>query len=154
MRTRKYITTKMLESIGSYKNGIKSFNIEFPSGRATWAQCVALAGRSEDWAEYVAWLGAVCPADVEGATWTARLAVQRNSYSRAGLGRNCPSEVDGATWAARLAMQRNNHERAWLGQRCPDGVAGATLEARLAVQLDDWGRRFVRAKFGEKKGDK
>jgi len=124
----------MLESIGACRDGIKAFKREFPSGRATWQQVVAMVDMSEEYAKYVAWLGQVCPAGVEGATWEARVALQRDESDRAYLGRRCPAGVKGATWAARLAVQRDDCERAWLGRHCPSGVDGATLEARMAVQ--------------------
>lgn len=150
MKTRKYITTKMMESIPACEDDLKAFHSEFPSGRATWQQVVEMAGKSDDCAEYVAWLGRVCPDGVVGATWAARRALQRNGKELSRLGQACPAGVAG--WEERLALQRNDEDRAMLGQVCPDGVVGATLEARMAVQHTVRDRNYVMAEFREKKG--
>ncbi len=143
MKKRKYITAKLLERIPACADGLKAFNMEFPSGRATWQQIIATAGKSHDHAAYVAWLGRLCPAGVEGATWPARLALQQDGEERALLGCQCPAGVEGATWTARLALQRDDEERARLGRICPAGVEGATWEARMSVQEDDYGRAWL-----------
>ncbi len=154
MKTRKYITAKMLESSRACGSGLEAFNMEFPSGRATWQRIIATARKSHNHAAYIAWLSFNCPSGVEGATWAARLAMQRGDLKRGWFGLHCPADVEGATWAARLAVQRNDDDRAWLGRVCPDGVEGATLGARLAVQRHDYERDWVMAKYGQKKGGK
>ena len=139
------ITIDMLESIGACDEGLAAFEAQFPSGEATWEQCVA-AAETRAHKEHLAWLACYCPAGVEGATWEARLALQRYDWGRAWLGRECPSGVKGATWEARLALQRNDDDRAWLGRYCPVGVKGATFESRLAVQNDASGRKRVKSR--------
>lgn len=129
------ITMEMLRKIGACKEGRDAFAEHFPDG-ASWDEVLAAATTPlhQDW---LAWLGRCCPAGVPGATWEARLALQRDDEDRACLGWCCPAGVPGATWEARLAVQRDDCDRACLGRDCPAGVPGATWEVRLAVQRND-----------------
>ena len=118
----KKITIELLKGINACDTGLTWFKERFPDG-GTWDEVVAelQADRRLAW---VSWLGHLCPAGVEGATWEARLALQRNDGERAWLGRLCPAGVEGATWEARLALQREDEERALFGRLCPAGVEG------------------------------
>ena len=127
------ITTEMLRSIGACAEGMTFFAEHFPQARATF-QAAAQACVDHGKPAYAVWLAQYCPADVPGATWEARLAVQDTADDWARLGRICPAGVPDATWRARLAVQDSAAGRALLGQECPADVPGATWEARLAVQ--------------------
>ena len=127
------ITTEMLRSIGACAEGMTFFAEHFPQARATF-QAAAQACVDHGKPAYAVWLAQYCPADVPGATWEARLAVQRSAGDRAWLGQECPAGVRGATWEARLAVQDTAADRAWLGQECPASVPGATERARAEAR--------------------
>ena len=85
------ITAEMLREAGACDPGLAWLSEHHPGG-ATWHDLVASLAHRPDWG---AWLGRYCPAGVEGATWEARLAVQRDDYDRARLVRYCPAGVEG-----------------------------------------------------------
>ena len=117
------ITVELLRSIDACSGGVGVFKAKFPSGEATWAELVAAAETGVE-KEHLAWLGRHCPAGVEGATWEARLALQRNGGGRTRLCWYCPAGVEGATFEARLAVKLDDEERARLDKLCPKGVEG------------------------------
>lgn len=98
------ITTDMLRKAGAGDETLIWMQKRYPEGAAfgELTQAAIDYGRP-DWAS---WLGRWCPAGVEGATWEARLAVQRDDDDRAWLGLYCPAGVEGATWRARAEAMR------------------------------------------------
>jgi len=132
------ITTKLLKSIGACEDGITFFKDQFPSGKASFSKVIntCLDCKHRD---YAVWLAHYCP-NMPGATWKARLALQRYEYERAGLARFCP-DIPGATWEARLALQRNKEELLFLAHSCPD-IPGATWKVRLALQDEGYERSY------------
>ena len=139
------ITTKLLKSIDACEDGIMFFKEQSPSGKASFAKATD-ACLNHKHADYAAWLAQYCP-NIPGATWEARLALQRTNTNRAYLARNCP-DIPGATWEARLALQQNEYERTNLAFYCPD-IPGASWEARLALQRTDEERTSLKCKFHE-----
>ena len=114
------ITVELLEEIGACDDGLDAFEARFPHGVATWEACVKAANTALK-KVWLAWLGRHCPAEVEGSTWEARLAVQRDDGERAALGRFCPTGVAGATFEARMTLQGFDTERAYLIKKREEG---------------------------------
>ena len=113
----------------------------FPDGELTWDEVMSLPSLPGD-VPWKAWFARYCPAEVEGSTWEARLAAQKNQHEMALLAQFCPAGVKGSTWEARLSLVKYDGERASFGRNCPVLGEQDTWVARLALQHNDFNKKW------------
>lgn len=87
------ITADMLRKLNACDPGIAAFRARFPDG-ATWDEVTTwlVETAQPTWA---AWLGVFCPANIPGATWSARVALQATARHRYWLAKYCPEGIPG-----------------------------------------------------------
>lgn len=89
----KTLTDDMLKQAYVGEPGLDRFERQFPDG-ATWDELIATLEGKPDWAARARY-GRVCPAEVEGATLEARLALQRTDEERAEVKERFKGVIDG-----------------------------------------------------------